>query len=83
MHKSIFTEKQELSIIQADDNYLTKNEKPKFNDHCKNATRQKIYVVNQGIKFFLTICRKKKTNSTTENCKIFNNFKINKYKYYS
>ena len=49
MHKSIFTEKQELSIIQADDNYLTKNEKPKFYDHCKNTTRQKIDVVNQGI----------------------------------
>ena len=81
MHKSIFTEKQELSIIQADDNYLTKNEKPKFYDQCKNNTRQKIDVVNQGMLVFLTICRKKKTNSSTENCKSFNNFSIHKYKY--
>ena len=49
MHKSIFTENHELSISQVDDNYLIKNEKPKFQDHCKNTTRQKIAIVNLGI----------------------------------
>ena len=79
MHKSIFTENQELSIIQVDDNYLTKNEKPNLYDQCKNNTRQKIDVVNQGMLVFLTINQKKKTNSSTENCKIINNLKNHKY----
>ena len=52
MHKSIFTENQELSTIQAYDNYLTKNEKSKFYDQCKNTIRQKICVVNQGMLVF-------------------------------
>ena len=82
MNKSIFTENQELSIVEADDNYLTKNKKPKFYNQCKNTIRQKIDVVNQGMLVFLTICRKKKTKSSKENCKSFNNFNDHKYKYY-
>ena len=42
-------EKQELSIVQADDNYLTNNQKLKFHDQCKNTTRQKINAVNLGM----------------------------------
>ena len=56
MHKSIFTENQELSIVEAGDNYLTKNKKPKLYDQCKNTMRQKIAFVNQGMLFFSTIC---------------------------
>ena len=52
MHKSIFTENQELSIVEAGDNYLTKNKKPKLYEQCKSTTRQKIDVVNQGMLVF-------------------------------
>ena len=49
MHKTISKKKQKLSLVQADDNYLTKNEKFKFHDQCKNTTRQKINAVNLGM----------------------------------
>ena len=52
MHKSFFTENQESSIIQADDNYLTKKVKPLFYVQCKNTIKQKIDVLNQGMLVF-------------------------------
>ena len=53
MHKSVSKKNQELSIVQAVDNYLlTKTEKFKFYNQCKKTTRQKLDVVNLGMFFF-------------------------------
>ena len=54
MHKSASKKNQELSIVQAVDNYLfKKTEKLKFYNQCKKTTRQKLNVVNLGMLFFL------------------------------
>ena len=56
MHKKISKKNQELSIVQAVDNYLLKKtEKLKFYKQCKKTTRQKLDVVNLGMLFFFLI----------------------------
>ena len=59
MHKSLFTENLELSIGQADNNFLTNNEKPIFYDRCKTTTKQKNYVFkSRYLIFFNTLTQK-------------------------
>ena len=54
MHKSVSKKNQELSIVQAIDNFfLTETERFKFYNQCKKTTRQKLNVVNLGMLFFL------------------------------
>ena len=61
MHKSVSKKTQELSIVQAVDNYLlTKTEKLKFYNQCKKTTQQKFIGVNLGMLMFFNFFSKKK-----------------------
>ena len=76
MHKSVSKKTQELSIIQAVDNYLlTETERFKFYNQCKKTIRQKFDVVNLGMLIFFNCLWKKKFEAgLIENCKSFNRF---------
>ena len=53
MHKSVSKKNQELSIVQAVDNYLlTETERFKFYNQCKKTIGQKFDVVNLGMLVF-------------------------------
>ena len=62
MHKNFSKKNQELSIVQADDNYLfTKTEKFKFYNQCKKSTRQKFDLEHSGMLiFFSNVVEQKK-----------------------
>ena len=76
MHKNFSMKKQELSIVLAVDNYLTKNEKLKFYNQCKKTTRHKIDVGNLGMLiFFQFLSNEKLQNGLIEKCESFNRFK--------
>ena len=60
MHISVSKNNQGLSKVQAVDNYLlTRTEKLKFYNQCKNTTRQKFDVVNLGMIIFFNCLSKK------------------------
>ena len=77
MHKIVSKKNQELSIVQAIDNFfLTETERFKFYNQCKKTIREKIDVVNLGMLVFSIVCpRKNNTYNFSsrfyENCESF------------
>ena len=71
MHKSVSKKNQELSIVQAVDNYLlTETERFKFYNQCKKTIRQKFDVVNLGMLIFFKCLSKEKKIISSINRKL-------------